>query len=190
MREPSTFSALLARIASTLDTRGIPYMVIGGHAAVLYGEPRLTRDIDITLGVGPDRLGEVLDMVRDADLVPAEDAQELALTSYVLPCSDSTTGIDVDLILSVSAYEQEALGRAQAVGVGGVNVRFASVEDVLIHKFVAGRPRDIEDARAILAKSHSLDRSYLLRWLEEFERTLSSPLAKHFKELEARVRQA
>lgn len=187
MREPSTFSALLARIASTLETRGIPYMVIGGHAAVLYGEPRLTRDIDITLGVGPDRLGELLEIVRDADLVPAQEAQDLALRNYVLPCADPATGIDVDLILSVSAYEQEALRRARAVAVGGVNVRFASVEDVLIHKIVAGRPRDIEDARAILAKSHTLDRPYLLRWLREFEATLSSPLVKQFKELEAQV---
>jgi len=181
------FSALLARIGSTLKLRGIPYMVIGGHAAILYGEPRLTRDLDITLGVGPDRLGELLDIVRDVDLVPAQGAQELALRNYVLPCSDPATGIDVDLILSVSAYEQEALGRARAIALGGVDVRFASPEDVLIHKIVAGRPRDIEDARAILAKSHSLDRSYLLRWLQEFEDTLSSPLVNQFMELEAQV---
>lgn len=190
MREPSMFSALLARIASTLETRGIPYMVIGGHAAVLYGEPRLTRDIDFTLGIGPDRLDELLEIVRDADLVPAEGAQDLARQSYVLPCSDPATGIDIDLILSVSAYEQEAFGRARAVSIAGVNVRFASPEDVLIHKIVAGRPRDIEDARAILAKSPSLDRSYLLRWLREFERTLSSPLTKQFQELEAQIQRA
>ncbi|MDR7427161.1 MAG: DUF6036 family nucleotidyltransferase [Armatimonadota bacterium] len=187
MHEPSTHSALLARIGSTLEARGIPYMVIGGHAAILYGEPRLTRDIDITLGVGPDRLGELLEIVRMAGLVPAPGAQELALRNYVLPCSDAATGIDVDLILSVSAYEQEALARARTVALGSAGVRFASVDDVLIHKIVAGRPRDIEDARAILAKTPSLDRPYLLRWLQEFERTLSSPLVRRFRELEAEV---
>jgi hypothetical protein len=57
--------------------------------------------------------------VREADLEPAEGARELALRNYVLPCSDSTTGIDVDFILSVSVYEQEALRRTQAVTVGG-----------------------------------------------------------------------
>jgi len=162
-------------------------MVIDGHAAILYGEARLTRDIDITLGAGPDRIGELLEIVREAGLVPAQGAQELALRSYVLPCSDTATGIDVDLILSVSAYEQEALARTRAVPIGGLNVRFAAVEDVLIHKIVAGRPRDIEDARAILAKAPSLDRPYLLRWLQEFERTLSSPLVKRLAELEAQV---
>lgn len=157
MREPSTFSALLARIGATLDARGIRYMVIGGHAAILYGEPRLTRDHAITVGAGLDRLGELLEVVRDANLVPADGAQDLARQSYVFPCSDPATGIDVDFILSISAYEQEALGRARAVALGGVDVRFASPEDVLIHKIVAGRPRDLEDVRAILAKPHTLD---------------------------------
>ncbi len=46
----SMFSALLARIASTFETRRIPYMVIG-DAAVPYGEPRLNHAIDITPGV-------------------------------------------------------------------------------------------------------------------------------------------
>jgi hypothetical protein len=35
-------------------------MVIRGQAVLLYGEPRLTKDIDITLGVGVDRLGEMM----------------------------------------------------------------------------------------------------------------------------------
>ncbi len=69
--EPSTLSALLARIGSTLKAHNVPYMVIGGHAAILYGEPRLTRDVDITVGLGPDKLKELLDVVRDAGLVPA-----------------------------------------------------------------------------------------------------------------------
>ena len=39
-------------------------MVIGGQAVLIYGEPRLTRDIDITLGVGPERLADVLALAR------------------------------------------------------------------------------------------------------------------------------
>ena len=55
---------LLEQIATALEERRIPYMVIGGQAVLLYGEPRLTQDIDVTLGAGPDRLGEILDLVR------------------------------------------------------------------------------------------------------------------------------
>lgn len=50
------FEELLKRIAAALDAAGIPYMIIGGQAVLLYGEPRLTRDIDLTLGIGPDEV--------------------------------------------------------------------------------------------------------------------------------------
>ena len=46
------FEEILAALSRVLQKRSIPYMVIGGQAVLLYGEPRVTRDIDITLGVG------------------------------------------------------------------------------------------------------------------------------------------
>ena len=47
---PSThfgFDGLIARIAAALGKARIPYMVIGGQAVLLHGEPRLTRDLDL-----------------------------------------------------------------------------------------------------------------------------------------------
>ena len=46
---------------------------------------------------------------------------------------------------------------------------FASAEDLIIHKIFAGRPRDIEDVRSILLKTPDLDRTYIRKWLSEFE---------------------
>ncbi len=48
-------------------------------------------------------------------------------------------------------------------------VSFASVEDVVIHKIFAGRPRDIEDVRAILLKNRDVDVEYIRRWLKDFD---------------------
>jgi hypothetical protein len=50
------FKDLIKRIARELSRRRIPYMIIGGQAVLLYGEPRLTKGIDITLGVGVEEL--------------------------------------------------------------------------------------------------------------------------------------
>jgi len=36
----------IKRTAQCLDRQKIPYMIIGGQAVLLYGRPRLTRDID------------------------------------------------------------------------------------------------------------------------------------------------
>ena len=42
------FKDLLEKIALGLEEAGMPYMIIGGQAVLLHGEPRLTRDIDAT----------------------------------------------------------------------------------------------------------------------------------------------
>jgi len=37
------FQKLLKKIANELNAHNIPYMVIGGQAVFIYGEPRLTK---------------------------------------------------------------------------------------------------------------------------------------------------
>jgi len=46
---------LYVRLLQPLRQAGIPYMITGGLAAILYGEPRLTNDVDIVLRLDPDR---------------------------------------------------------------------------------------------------------------------------------------
>jgi hypothetical protein len=58
------FTQLLEQIALGLEQRQIAYMIIGGQAVLIYGEPRLTRDIDVTLGVGPERVTDLVAFAR------------------------------------------------------------------------------------------------------------------------------
>lgn len=44
---------LYARLLEPLRQAGIPYMVTGGLAAIVYGEPRLTNDVDIVVRLDP-----------------------------------------------------------------------------------------------------------------------------------------
>src|SRR6188768_1335515 len=175
------FDQLLARLGRALDAAQIRYMVIGGQAVMLYGEPRLTKDIDITLGVSVDALARVVQMVRDAGLEPLVDPQTFTVETMVLPCRDPATTIRVDLVLSHSAYEDAALGRARPVPTAGHPVRFASPEDLVIHKVIAGRPRDLEDVRSIVAKQPALDRRFVEQTLREFEGELGEPFLDRFR---------
>ena len=108
------FTSLLARIAQKLDALEIPYMVIGGQAVLLYGEPRLTADIDITLGATADQLGIVLKAMQAIDLRPLVDPEPFVRETMVLPCLDSESRIRVDLIFSFSPYERQAIAHARA----------------------------------------------------------------------------
>src|SRR5208283_335358 len=140
------FNQLLERSALGLDERQIPYMVIGGQAVLIYGEPRLTRDIDITLGVGPEHLADVLELAWASGWrVLVEKPDEFVQRTMVLPLDDPQSGIRIDLIFSFSPYEREAMDRVRRVSIGKSTVRFAAPEDVIVHKITAGRPRDLED---------------------------------------------
>jgi len=162
------FERLLERIAKALESIGIPYMVIGGQAVLLYGEPRLTKDIDITLGADLDRLADVLRLVRSIDLNPLVDPDTFTKQTMVLPCADPGTGIRVDLIFSFTPYERQAMTRVRKVKVGGTEIRFASVEDLIVHKMIAGRPRDLEDVKTVIVKNANADLSYIRHWLSAF----------------------
>ncbi len=163
------FAHLLSLVARALDAAGIPYMVIGGQAVLLYGEPRLTRDIDITLGVDAGALDRLLSVTRGLGLQPAvKDPSAFVSKTNVLPVADAASGIRIDFIFSFTPYEAAAIARAVSRDVEKHPVRYAAVEDVIIHKLFAGRARDLEDVRGVLRRRPKLDEAYLERWLSQF----------------------
>jgi hypothetical protein len=178
------FQKLLTKIANELDRLRLPYMVIGGQAVLLYGEPRLTKDIDITLGVGVEGLAQITDLIRGLSLkVLVDDPEPFVQKTMVLPVIEDASGIRVDFIFSHSPYEQQAIARAREVPFGETPVKFASLEDVVIHKIIAGRGRDIEDVKAILLKNPGYDADYITRWLKEFEQLLQEDFSGVFQKI-------
>ena len=166
------FKELISRIAIEFQTSKVPYMIIGGQAVLLYGEPRLTRDIDITLGLTPDKLSEILIIVKKLSLrILPENIEKFVRETMVLPCLQEKTGIRVDFIFSFTPYERKAIERARKIKMGKAQVSFASPEDVIIHKIFANRPRDIEDVKSILIRNESLDFIYITEWLKEFDKS-------------------
>ncbi|MEW6027634.1 MAG: nucleotidyl transferase AbiEii/AbiGii toxin family protein [Planctomycetota bacterium] len=161
---------LLVRVSKALDKAGIPYMVIGGQAVLLYGTPRLTKDIDITLGVDVDQLPQVLAIVKQLNLkILKPNYRDFVTRTMVLPLADTRSNFHLDFIFSFTAYEHQAIKRVKKVRFGRVVVRFASLEDIIIHKIFSSRPKDIEDVRSIIARHPKYDRRYVRKWLKEFD---------------------
>ena len=177
------FLQLLERLATALDLAKIPYMIIGGQAVLLYGEPRLTRDIDVTLGINVDRVSDLLTLAKQLALTPLADPEIFTRQTMVLPCQDPATGIRIDFIFSHSPYEQQAIRRAAVVTIGQVPVRFATAEDLIVHKMIAHRPRDIEVVTNVALKQPRLDLAYIRHWLTQFSQALAQPLDEQFEKL-------
>jgi predicted nucleotidyltransferase len=166
------FEKLIKKIGKALDTEKIPYMIIGGQAVLLYGSPRLTRDIDITLGIDTDKFVLIEKVCKKLNLkILSKNPQDFARETKVLPAEEVKSRIRIDFIFSFTPYEKQAIKRAKKVLLDGYAVKFASCEDVIIHKMFAGRALDKEDVRNILIKSiNSLNLKYIKRWLSEFSK--------------------
>lgn len=159
----------LARLTRALEGHGFPFMLIGGQAVLLHGRPRLTEDVDLTLGADPGSLPTLLEVCRELDLSPLpDDVEGFVRDTFVLPAAGPEDLPRTDFIFSTTSYERQAIARAVKVELAGARVPFASAEDLILHKLFAGRPRDIEDVRGVLRrKGHALDWDYLLRWADE-----------------------
>ncbi len=131
--------SLLKKIAMALDSLGVGYMIIGGQAVLIYGDPRFTRDIDITVAATPEDVGRVLKLVENLNLkVLVDDVEEFVKRTWVLPAYDPESGFRVDFIFSWTPYERQAIRRATTKSVEGYAVRFASPEDLIVLKIISG----------------------------------------------------
>jgi hypothetical protein len=70
-------------------------------------------------------------------------------------------GDRIDLLLATVDYLRNALARAHG------NV--VTVEDVIVQKLIAWRPRDRDDIASILDVGHDLDDAYIAAWAATFE---------------------
>ena len=104
------------------------------------------------------QLEAVIQAVGLRPLVARE--KEFVTRTMVLPTLDDRSGIRVDFVFSFSPYEHQALARAKRIELQGTLVTFVALEDLIIHKASAGRPRDIEDIKAILIKNTAYDSTY------------------------------
>lgn len=144
-------------------------MIIGGLAVQHWGEPRATRDVDVTVMVSAESVDTFLEEATHRFRPRIADAVDFARRSRVL-LLQSSEGVPIDLSLGVPGYEEEVMRRAVTVTwPNGKSVRLVGCEDLIIHKCVAGRARDLEDVRSILRRQQGrVDLEYIRLWLKEF----------------------
>lgn len=155
-----------------LDQAGIPYMVAGSVASIVYGEPRLTNDVDLVVVLN-DSLIRQLATLFPADqfycpppeVVSAELQRERRGHFNVI---QHDTGLKADLYLAGSEPLQAwGLAHRQCVEIGnGQAIWIAPIEYVILKKleyYREGRSeKHLLDIRGMLAVSgDEIDSSFL-----------------------------
>ena len=138
----------LKEIFESFQNHNVRYLVIGGIAAVLYGVPRATFDLDILIEPTPENARRLLSALLDsglgtASLTNAEEVLSTEITVFKdrvrLDVQTKTPGIEFE-----DAWERKSVMTYQ-----GQHLYVASLQDLITSKRAAGRPVDLEDVRIL-----------------------------------------
>ena len=160
---PETFQP--QEILAALDGHGVDFVLIGGLAATLHGSPHLTQDVDITPSLDSDNLTrlsaaltELAARVRARGVeggVPfSHDAQSFAEVR-VWNLTTRYGDLDLSFVPSGTAGFDDLSRDATVIKLEGIDVRVASLADVVRSKQAANRVKDqltLPALREILAR--------------------------------------
>ena len=186
--QPAALDLLMA-LAAVLDRWGRWYL-FGAQAVVAYGVPRFSADVDVTVELEPEDPERFIRDMEAGGFQLRLDDPDFARRSRVMPFVHVATGMPLDVVLAGSGLEDEFLARAAATDIAGISVPLIRLDDLLIVKILAGRPKDIEDART-LWRLHGprVDRRRIRRLLRLLEEALGqSDLLSAFEAIAAESR--
>jgi len=166
---------LLRQAISFLESQEIPYLLAGSLASGVYGEPRLTFDIDIVVDLKLNQIDALF-----AEFPPPEfyvsraAAVEAIQTGRQFNVLHPGSGNKIDFMISRRDpwSRSQLLRRRREILVPGCEGYTAAPEDIIISKllyFHEGRSeKHIRDIAGIMDLSADrIDREYLQRWIEE-----------------------
>jgi len=175
----------IVTLQELLRSKDLRSAVIGGIAVGVWGEPRVTRDVDLKVLLGRDDSSRLLDVIK-SDYTALQPDPLLALTRTGILFVRDQMGTRIDLLLSDTVFDREVVERAVSVEVEpGSAVIVCRPEDLVIYKLISTRLRDHEDAAGVIRRQESkLDDCYILDWLKQFEQALDdSTLIEEFERL-------
>jgi hypothetical protein len=171
--------AALIRLARFLDRTATPYVIIGGLANIVWGEPRATLDIDALLQVGEEALAAFVGRVANEFIPLVPDPLPFIASTRVLPV-ESPEQVRIDLVFGLLAFEEQAIARGRTILVEGAGVRFCTPEDLTLMKIASDREKDLADAHAIvLRRFGDFDLAYLEPRIRELATLLDRPDIVH-----------
>jgi len=178
---------LLSALANVLPRWGRWY-VFGAQAVIAYGVPRLSADVDVTLALAPDEPERFARDMEAEGFGLRVDDPDFVRRTRVMPFVHHATGLPLDVVLAGSGLEDEFLDRARPIDVGGATVPLIDPTDLIIAKVLAGRPKDLDDARNLWRlHHHTLDAERIRRTLRLLEDALGqSDLLPAFESIHGR----
>ncbi len=139
----------LREFIALLNSRGVEYLIVGGHAVAFHGHPRFTADIDFFVAISPATAAKLIEVLNafgfgSLGLKPDDFLEQDSIIQLGYPPNriDIVTGINA--VTFTDAWKRRVAGTLD-----GIPVQFIDKDLLLKNKRAAGRPKDLADADAL-----------------------------------------
>jgi hypothetical protein len=155
-----------------LENAGIEYYLVGSLAAMQYGRPRFTNDIDLVAQIQSSQVGafEKHFDTEEYYCPPREVIADEVIRGGMFNLIHQASGVKIDIVpLKKTEFAASEFSRRKKVDIlPGLSVYVASVEDIILKKLdyyrEGGSEKHLTDIRGILAETE-INRDYIKNWV-------------------------
>lgn len=136
-------------LLSALSDTGADYLLVGGHAVMLYTSPRYTKDFDLWVRPSLGNAVKVLAALR-AFGAPTADltAEDLATPGTIFQIGVEPNRVDIITSIDGVAFDAAWPGR-RASRYDDVEIAVLGIDDLITNKRASGRPQDLLDVERL-----------------------------------------
>lgn len=163
---------LLAYVVDVLERQGITYLLAGSLASGVYGEPRLTHDIDVVVDLKPDQIAPLCEAFPHPEYyVSRQAAHEAVVRGGQFNVIHPASGNKIDFMIARrDAWGKSQLERRRREQILPNRLGFtAAPEDVILAKLwyyqEGGSEKHLRDIASMLKMSgEEIDCEYINDW--------------------------
>ena len=134
-------------LLKVLNAHSVRYVVIGATAFPVHGYARATLDIDIFIEATPENAQNTMEALKEFGYDLTDLPIDVILTKKVL-IRQYILETDIHPFVTGVTFEEVWSDRVEDK-IGQTPAYFASLKDLIRMKEAAGRPKDLEDLRAL-----------------------------------------
>ena len=135
----------LREFIELLNSHGVEYVVVGGHAVAFHGYPRYTGDIDFLVRPTEENVSRIVAVLEGFGFSGAHELKA-SLTKPEKIVQLGRPPNRIDILTSASGVDfEEVWNLAISTELDGLPVRFPDFRSLLKNKRASGRPKDLAD---------------------------------------------
>lgn len=139
----------LREFVELLNSSGVRFLIVGGHAVAFHGYPRFTGDLEVWIATDPENAFRVAKVLSNLGFGSLKfSAENFVRPGYAVQLGRPPYRIDILISIDAVAFSR-AYRRRRMVRVGTLTIPFIALEDLLKNKRATGRPQDLADVERL-----------------------------------------